>query len=77
MHCRSCKGALESKLITYVSQHDGRVTIIENVPALVCSQCSEQSLRPDVADKIQQLVWNQPAPKRQDSVPVYDLSEVA
>lgn len=77
MRCMFCKGDLESKLIRYVQEYKGRVIIIENVLAEVCRQCHEPLLRPDVVEKIQRIVWEQPTPKRQDTVPVYDLSEVA
>ena len=77
MRCVFCKGDLESKLIRYVQEYKGRVIIIENVPAEVCTQCHEPLLHPDVVERIQRVVWEQPTPKRQASVPVYDLSEVA
>ncbi len=77
MKCALCKGDTEERLITYIQEYKGRVVIIENVPAEVCTQCGEKFIRPDVAEKIQRLVWEQPAPKRRADVPVYDLAEVA
>jgi HTH-type transcriptional regulator / antitoxin MqsA len=77
MECAFCKGTLEQRLIQYVQQFEGRVFIIENVPAEVCTQCGESLIHPEVADKIQKIVWNAPAPQRSTQVPVYDLSEVA
>ncbi|MEX1254439.1 MAG: YgiT-type zinc finger protein [Dehalococcoidia bacterium] len=77
MRCHVCKGDFEERLIRYVQDYKRMVVIIENVPAHVCTQCSEQVLRPEVVDKIQQIVWKQPAPKRKAAVPVYDLADVA
>lgn len=77
MRCAFCKGATEERLIRYLSEFEGRVIIIENVPAEVCTQCGEKFIRPEVAEKIQRLVWEQPSPKRSAEVPVYDLAEVA
>jgi len=77
MRCAFCKGEVEERLIRYVQEFEGRVIIIENVPAEVCSQCGEKFIRPEVAEKIQRLVWEQPSPKRSTEVPVYDLAEVA
>ena len=77
MRCAFCKGDTEERLIRYVQELDGRVVIIENVPAEVCTQCGEQLIRPEIAEKIQRLVWEQPSPKRKARVPVYDLTEVA
>ena len=77
MTCAFCKGELEERLIRYLSEFEGRVIIIENVPAQVCAQCGEKVFRPEVVEKIQRLVWEQPSPKRREEVPVYDLAEVA
>jgi len=74
MTCAFCKGELEERLIRYVSDFEGRVAIIENVPGEVCTQCGEKAFRPEVVEKIQRLVWEQPSPKRSVEVPVYDLA---
>jgi len=75
--CAFCKGELEEKTVTYTTEYKGRVAVVENVPAEVCTQCGEKFIGPEVAEKIQRLVWEQPAPKRRANVPVYDLAEVA
>lgn len=77
VRCAFCRGELENRLIRYFQEYKGRVVLIENVPAEVCTQCNEQLLAPDVVERIQRIVWEQPAPKRETTVPVYDLSEVA
>ena len=77
MRCPVCKSAVEERLITYVQQYKGRVIIIENVPAEVCTQCGEQLLRPEVAERIQKIVWESPTPTRKAEIPVYDLAQVA
>jgi len=77
MRCAFCKSETEEQLIRYVQEFEGRVVIIENVPAEVCTQCGEKFIRPEVAEKIQRLVWERPPPKRRAEVPVYDLAEVA
>jgi YgiT-type zinc finger domain-containing protein len=77
MRCNVCQANLEERLIRYIQEYDGRVVIIDNVPAEVCVQCGEQFIRPDVAAKIQRLVWGQagePKPVEADS---YDFAEVA
>ena len=77
MRCPFCRGELKEKLIQYVQPYQGRVFIIENVPAEVCSQGGEPLIRPEVAEKIQNIVWNEPTPQKSAQIPVYDLSEVA
>ena len=75
MTCAFCKGALEERLIRYVSEFEGGPIIVENVPALVCRQCGDKVFRPEVVEKIQRLVWQHPSPRRRAQVPVYDLAD--
>ena len=77
MQCYVCRGDTEERLIRYVQEYQGRIVIVENVPAEVCTQCGEQLLRPEIAEKIQRLIWEHPEPKRKAEVPVYDLAGVA
>lgn len=77
MKCGVCKGTVQERLITYVQEYKGRVIIIENVPAEVCGQCGEKLLRAEVAERIQKVVWERPAPTRETKVPVYEFAEVA
>jgi YgiT-type zinc finger domain-containing protein len=75
MTCAFCKGELEERLIRYVSDFEGRVIIVENVPAGVCIQCGEKIIRPEVVERIQRVVWQHPSPRRRAQVPVYDLAD--
>ncbi len=77
MNCPLCGGDLERKQITYVQEFEGRVIIIEDVPADVCTQCHEKLLAPDIVREIQRIVWEAPAPEREERVPVYKLTKVA
>ena len=77
MQCAFCQGDLQEKLITYPTKYEDRVVIIENVPAQVCTQCGEQLIRPEIAEKIQKIVWGEvPQPKTVE-VASYDFAEVA
>ena len=77
MRCAFCKGDTEERVIRYVQEFDGRVVIIENVPAEVCTQCGEQLIRPEIAEKVQKIVWGEvPQPKTVE-VASYDFAEVA
>ena len=73
--CPFCGGELEERMVTHPQSYQGKVYILENVPAEVCSQCGEVLLRPEVLEKMQQLVWSGVAPRRTTQVPVYDLAE--
>ena len=70
-----CGGRLEAKSITHTQCYEGKVIILENVPAEVCLQCGEVLISPDVARRIQEAVWSGKSATRTALVPVYDLSE--
>ena len=73
--CRSCGGNLEDGRVTHAEEFSGQIAILENVPARVCKQCGDGLFRPEVVEKIQQLIWSAVTPNRMSQVPVYDLSE--
>jgi len=54
--CSVCKGNLIYKKITYTQELEGKVYVVNDVPALVCSQCGEQYLSPETVDKIQKVI---------------------
>ncbi len=75
--CPLCSGRLLSRKITNPQEYDGKVVILENVPAEVCQQCGDVLVDPDVLKKIQKIVWSGAEAKRSVNVPVYDLTDVA
>ena len=75
--CPLCGGELEPKTVTHPQEYKGGIFILENVPVEVCVQCGEVLLRPEVLEKIQELVWSEQAPRRTAAVPVYDMAEVS
>ena len=74
--CPLCGGQLEAKSITHTQQYEGKVFILENIPAEVCRQCGEVLIRPDVVERMQELVWSNGSPTRTAHVPVYDLAQI-
>jgi YgiT-type zinc finger domain-containing protein len=74
--CAFCHGELEEKAILYTSEFEGRVVVVEHVPALVCRQCGETALRPEVVEKLQKIVWGELPETRTVRVPFYDFAEV-
>lgn len=75
--CPFCGGRLEEEAVTHVQSYEGKVYVLENVPAEVCRQCGEVLLEPRVLEKIQQLVWSNAQPTRVAETPVYDLADVS
>ncbi len=75
--CAFCKGDLEETEITYPTEYKGRVIVVDHVPALVCTQCGESALRPEVAKKLQKIVWGQVSDAKPLTVDSYDFAQVA
>ena len=71
--CNICKGKLEETLTTYTQWFEGRLIVIENVPASVCTQCGEVYYDPDVVEQVQSIIWSGETPLRVIEAPVYDL----
>ena len=72
-----CGGKLEHRAIKYPQAHNGKIVILENVPAQVCLRCDEVLLSHDALERMQEAVWSDAAPMRTASVPIYDLAEMS
>lgn len=75
--CPNCRGKLIKKNIRFVEEINGRIIVVENLPALVCEQCDEKFFTPDVLDYIIELTRGQHDAVRTETVPIYDAAEVA
>lgn len=75
--CAFCQGDLEEKTVTYTTEHNGRVVVVENVPALVCKQCGETLFKPQTVEKLQKIVWGELPQTGELKVPFYDFEKVA
>ncbi len=62
---------LEERAVTYTLELDGRIIVIENVPARVNVETGEQLFSPETVERLQRLVWDQKEPTRMMQVPVY------
>lgn len=60
--------------ITYTLEMDGKLIVIENVPARVCVETGERLFSPETVDRLQQMVWSPPEPKRMIQTPVYEFA---
>jgi YgiT-type zinc finger domain-containing protein len=75
--CYWCKGDLEETLVSRVQKYHDRWYLIENVPALVCSQCGETYYTPDAHDMILSLLQEQNDPVRVEPLNVLDAGNLA
>lgn len=60
--------------VTYTLELQGKLIVVENVPARVCLETGEQFFSPETVEKLQQMAWGQRQPKRTIQTPVYDFS---
>lgn len=60
--------------ITYTLEIEGRLVVIENVPARVNVETGEQLFSPETVEHVQRMIWEQRPPKRIMQVPVYEFA---
>ena len=56
MKCFMCKGQIEDKFTTFMTDLENCIIIIKNVPSQVCSQCGEVSYSHNVAVQLEKIV---------------------
>ena len=61
------------RTVTYTLEVQGKLVIVENVPARVSLQTGEQLFAPETVEKLQRMAWGQREPKRMLQTPVYDF----
>ena len=63
----------EEQTVTYVLEHQGKVLIVEHVPARVCRETGERLFAPETVERLQQIVWEQREPARIVETPVFEF----
>jgi YgiT-type zinc finger domain-containing protein len=63
----------EEQTVTYVLEQQGKVLIIEHVPARVCRETGERLFAPETVERLQQIVWEQRTPSRIVETPVFEF----
>ena len=71
--CDLCHGKMIRKKVIYSQIFEGRLVVVEDVPAWVCEQCGEVFYEPDVVERLQELIWSRSEPQRVISVPVWEF----
>lgn len=75
MKCDVCTiGNRRQQIIRYTLTIDDRLVVVENVPAIVCDNCGEISIQPEVAARLQRTIWEHKAPARTIEAAVYEFS---
>jgi YgiT-type zinc finger domain-containing protein len=74
MSSEAWKETFEEQTVTYVIEQQGRVVIIENVPARVCRETGERLFAPETVERLQQIIWEQRKPIRVVETPVFEFA---
>lgn len=73
MDCiQGCPGEYEARRITHTVRHQGRIVVIDHVPAEVCTVCGDVLLTPDTVRHIEALLRDRPEPSR--TIPLYEYA---
>ena len=68
------KETLVEQKVTYTLEVNGKLIVIENVPARVNLETGEQLFSPETVERLQKMIWKQEKPKRVIQVPVYEFA---
>ena len=60
--------------MTHVLVLEDEDDVLENVPARVNTETGERLFSPETVERIQQLLWKRPRPKRQVEAQVFELT---
>ena len=66
------KETMINTTVTYTLEHDGRLVVVEHVPARVCVETGEQFFAPDTVAHLQSLINSDREPARVIETPVYE-----
>ncbi len=65
---------MQDELVTYMLELDGKIVVVEHVPARVDSQTGERFFVPETVERLQQVVWEQQQPTRIIETPVFEFA---
>lgn len=65
-----CPGEYEAKTVIHTVRREGRVMVIDHVPAEVCATCGDVLFTPQTVRRIEKLLASHPQPTR--TVPLFE-----
>jgi YgiT-type zinc finger domain-containing protein len=65
---------LVERLVTYTLEVDGRVVVVEHVPARVNEETGERYYSPETVERLQEIVRKGEKPSRTIETPVFDFA---
>ena len=67
-----CSGEYQERKIVHTLRHQGRVVVIDHVPAEVCTVCGDVLLSPNIIRHIEKLLQKADHPTA--TVPLYEYA---
>ena len=74
MQMKMWNEAFEEQRVTYTLLKDGKLFVIENVPARVNTDTGEQLFSPQTVEKIQRIILGKQVPVRVIQTPVFEFA---
>ena len=74
MQAETWNETMRETKVTYTLEMDGKLFLIENVPARVCEETGEQFFSPETVEQLQQTIWGHKKPKKTIETPVYEFA---
>ena len=74
MKTHTWKETLVERKVTYTVEIEGKLVVVENVPARVCLETGEQFFAPETVDRLQKMIQERKKPSRVIQVPVLDFA---
>jgi YgiT-type zinc finger domain-containing protein len=68
------KETMVEQRVTYVLEVEGRIIVIENVPARVCLETGERFFAPETVERLQQMIWEDRKPNRIVEAAVFEYA---
>ena len=65
---------LVERKVTYTIEVNGKLIVVENVPARVNLETGEQLFSPETVERLQSMIWEQRQPSRVIQVPVFEFA---
>jgi len=70
--CHNCSSeAFHTEFVSEIFQIDGKVYLVENIPATVCSRCGEESFSRETTERVRVMLHGEAEPVKSISVDVF------
>ena len=68
------KETMVERKVSYTVEVEGKLIVVENVPARVCLETGEQFFAPETVERLQKMIRELRKPTRVIEVPVFEFA---